>query len=335
MDQSIISNVKNNFIGRTFRKLVAAREFTVLVLVMLVFVAMTFSSKYFLTSTNLISVMLGLASDGILAVAITFACVCGVFDFSIGSMMGFACMTTALLSRSMNIWVAVLLAFGLSILLGLINGIIIGKIRLNPLIATIGMSSVIRGIVYITSQGIPGQLHRNTDAVFSFLGQGKIFSIPVFVWIFLLIVILGDILLRRSVPLRKLFYTGSNEKAAILSGINTVKVKISVYVTTAGLAAVAGILTLARFGVATADTGNGAEMRVLSAVIIGGASISGGEGTVMGTFFGVILISLINNALVLLNFSIYWQTFVNGLMLLIAVTVDYFIHKNRAKKLIA
>lgn len=334
MGQSTVSTAKNFSIKQAFSRLVGAREFTVLVLVVLVFVAMTFSSEYFLTSTNLISVMLGLASDGILAVAITFACVCGVFDFSIGSMMGFACMTTALLSDGMSVWLAALLAVGFSVLLGLLNGTLIAKIRLNPLIATIGMSGVIRGVVYITSKGSLGYL-RNSDAVFDFFGQGKFLGIPVFVWIFLVIVVIGDILLRKSVPLRKLFYTGSNEKAAILSGINTVKVKIGVYITTASLAAVAGLLTLSRFGTATADTGNGAEMRVLSAVIIGGASISGGEGSVLGTFLGVILISLINNALVLLNFSIYWQTFINGLMLLIAVTVDYFIHKSRAKKLIA
>ena len=131
----------------------------------------------------------------------------------------------------------------------------------------------------------------------------------------------------------KVFYIGSNEKAAILSGINTQKVKIVVYVLTAGLAAFAGILTASRFGVATSNTGDGTEMIVISAAVIGGASLSGGKGTVLGSVLGVIMLNIINNALVLFNVSVHWQSLISGVILIVAILIDQLSQKNRLKEI--
>lgn len=321
---------KNNRILSGMKRVTAAREFTVLILVAAAIILMSTTNQFFLQSSNLRSVLLGLSADGILAVAITFACISGVFDFSIGAMMGFAGMMTAVLSASMNIWLAALIAFVVCLCIGVLNGVLIGKIRLNALIASLGMQKVIHGLSYIISDGMP--VRASTSESFANFAQGKILGLQHFVWIFFAIAIIAEILLRHTTPLRKLFYTGSNEKAAIFSGINTVFVKIGVYMTTAGMAAFTGILYVSRFGTASPDNGIGTEMTCISAAVIGGASIKGGEGSILGTFFGVILMNLLNNALVLYRLDVYWQTFCEGLVLMAAILIDFFIHANRERK---
>lgn len=320
----------NNKLLSGVRKIASAREFTVLILVVLAVLFMSTTNQYFLQPSNLRSVLLGLSADGILAVAITFACISGVFDFSIGAIMGFSGMMTAVLSNRMNVWLAALIALIACVCIGFINGLLIGKIRLNALIASLGMQKVVHGLTYIVSNGMPVRT-KMTDS-FANLAQGKVLGLQHFIWIFLAIAIIAELLLRYTTPLRKLYYTGSNEKGAIFSGINTVLVKVSVYVTTAALSALTGILYISRFSTASPDNGIGAEMTCISAAVIGGASIKGGEGSVLGTFFGIILMKLLNNALVLYRLDVYWQTFCEGLVLMAAILIDYVIHASREKK---
>jgi ribose transport system permease protein len=167
------------------------------------------------------------------------------------------------------------------------------------------------------------------------MGQGEILGIPVIVAIFILIAIVGDFMIRRSELIRKVFYTGSNEKAAKFSGINTSKVKMQVYLLVAAFSSIAGILTLARFTVAapTAGLGADASIRCISAAVIGGTSLSGGEGTILGSVLGIILLNIISNGLILLNVPVYWQDLINGVILITAVTIDYLSHKNKTKNL--
>jgi ribose transport system permease protein len=213
----------------------------------------------------------------------------------------------------------------------LINGYFIGKVGLNPLITTLGMMGIARGAAYVVTQGSPISLF-GVPKSFEFIGSGRMAGIPVIVIFFIIIAAIGDFLMRRSEPMRKVFYTGSNEKAALLSGINTGNVKMGVYLLTALLAACAGILSLARFTVATPTAGIGAELRVISAAVIGGASLSGGEGTILGAVLGVILLNIINNGLILMNVSVYWQDLIGGAILLVAVTVDLLTHRKKIRK---
>ena len=130
----------------------------------------------------------------------------------------------------------------------------------------------------------------------------------------------------------KVIYTGSNAKAAMLSGINTSNIKLGVHMTSAALAGIAGILSLARFKVATPNTGVGSELRVISACIIGGTSLIGGEGSILGSVLGVLMLNIINNGLVLLNVSVYWQDLISGAILITAVTVDFVSQKKKVRK---
>ena len=311
-----------------FEKFKNIRELSILVIIIVFSIILRFLTPYFLTYDNLKTVAIGLSADGIIAIGMTIALISGGFDLSVGSVMALSGVTTATLyAGGLNIWLAVLIGLLISALCGLVNGYFIGKVGLNPFITTLGMMGIARGIAYIITEGAYISLY-DVSNIFLSLGGGNIFSIPYIVLIFIIIAYFADFLLRKSSPLRKVFYTGSNEEAAILSGINTKKVKLYVFVFTALLAGIAGILTLSRFQVATPTAGTGAELRVISAAVIGGASLKGGEGSIFGAVLGVILLNIINNALILLNISVYSQELVNGVVLISAVTLDYLSHRN-------
>ena len=162
----------------------------------------------------------------------------------------------------------------------------------------------------------------NLPPSFTVVGQGRLFGVQYPIFIMLILVIVGDLLMRNSRFLRQSYYIGGNEKAARLSGINADIVKVFNYCLVALLAGVAGIMITARFGSSSLTVGSGVELRVITATIIGGASLSGGEGSVFGAFLGALFMGVLANSLNLLGVDVYWQNFVTGLILIIAVVVD-------------
>lgn len=331
----IINKLSNkNGISNLIKKITSFRETTVIIIIIIFGFTLGFLSKHFFTIDNIFSIAIGLATEGIVVVGMTIALVSGGLDFSVGSVMSLSgVIVGALFINGINIWLACITAIITAMIFGLLNGFFIGKVGLNPFITTVATLGIARGASYVLTQGSPISL-LNVPNSFTFLGQGKILGIPFLVLVFLVIAVISDFIMRRSEPLRKVFYIGSNEKAAVLSGINTVKTKVFVYVFVSCLAGIAGLLSIARFGVATPAAGLGADvsMKSISAAIIGGVSLSGGEGTVLGAVLGVILLNLINNGLILLNIPIYWQDLINGVILIIAVTIDFLSHKKRTRK---
>lgn len=323
----------SNFsVGGIFKSIFRMRETSIILIIFVVAGLLSIFKPVFLSQSNMRTTGIGLAADGIVAVGMTVALVLGAMDLSVGSVMSFATVTAgALYLAGVNIWLATLLAIIVGTGCGLFNGFMIGKVGLNPFVTTLGMMSLGRGASYVLTQGSPLSLG-GLPKSFLFLGGGNVAGIPMLVIIFVVIAVTGDLMMRKSESLRKVFYIGSNEKASMLSGINVSKVKIGVFTLTAFLASIAGILTLSRFHVATPTGGTGAEMRAISAAVIGGTSLAGGEGTVLGAILGVMLINIINSGLVLLNVSVYWQELVMGSILLIAVTIDLFGHKKKVKK---
>jgi len=312
-----------------WQRMMAIREMGLLLIIIALMIVLSIATPHFLTASNITTTLIGLATDGIIAVGMTIALVSGGFDLSVGSVLALSGVTAgALYIGGMNIWLATLLGVIISIGCGFVNGYFIGKIGINPMITTLSMMNIARGAAYVLTQGSPLSLAQ-TPKAFTNLGGGTVIGIPVIVIIFAVIALIGDYMMRHSAFLRQVFYVGSNSKAASLSGINVSKVKMLVYIIVAILAGIAGILTLSRFNVATPSAGLGTEMRVMSAAIIGGASLSGGEGTVFGAVLGVILLALVNNGLVLLNVSVYWQDLISGIILLAAVTLDYVNHTRR------
>lgn len=334
--KSVVSAKKYNLkLNMLWRSITSFRETTVILIIIGIGVIVSMLSPHFLTEENLMSTAIGLSADGIITVGMTIALVSGGFDFSAGSVMSLSGVIAGVLYvGGINIWVACIAALLAGMLCGLVNGFFIGKVGLNPFITTLAVMGIARGVSYVLTQGSPVSLY-NVPESFIFLSEGRILGIPFIVAIFIIIAIIGDFMMRKSEPFRKIFYVGSNEKAAILSGIDSTRVKIGVYLLAATLASIAGILSIARFTVAAAPTTGleaDASMRSISAAVLGGASLSGGEGTILGSVLGVILLNLINNGLILLNVPVYWQDLVNGVILISVVTLDYVSHKNRIKR---
>jgi ribose transport system permease protein len=328
-----VTNQSGGFMKHILNAFSNFREGTILITIIIFSAAIALLSPYFLTVGNLRTTAIGLSADGIIALGMTCALISGGFDLSVGSVLGLSGVTAgALYIAGVNIWLACLIAILVSLVCGIINGVFISKVGINPFITTLAMMGMARGAAFVATQGSPQSLS-GVPQSFRMLGTGSILQIPIMVIIFAILAIVGQFLLRNSSPMRKLFYLGSNENAAVLSGIKTARVKNGVYIASALLSGIAGILTLARFGVATPLAGEGTELRVISAAIIGGTSLNGGEGSIFGTVLGVILLNIINNALVLLRVSVYWQAFVSGFILIIAVTIDQISHKRRSRKI--
>lgn len=318
-------------IGSFFKQVLAIREFTLVLIIIGFGIVLSFLSPNFFSVANISTTAIGMSSDGIIAVGMTVALVLGGFDLSVGSILALSGVVTgALFLVGVNIWLATLIALIVGMLCGLINGYFIGKVGLNPFITTLGMMSVARGGSYVLTQGSPLSLSGLSKG-FTFLGSGNIAGFPVMVLIFIVIALVMDFAMRRSAPLRQVFYVGSSEKAAALSGINVTTVKIWVFFLTSVLATIAGILTVARFTVAAPNAGVSAEMRAIAACVIGGASLAGGEGTILGAVLGVILLALVNNALILLNVSVYWQDLITGIILISAVLIDFLTHRKSVR----
>jgi ribose transport system permease protein len=313
-----------------FKKVFVIREISLLLIIIGFGIILSCLSPYFFSVANISTTAIGLASDGIIAIGMTVALVLGGFDLSVGSVMALSgVIAGALYLTGVNIWLAAFIALLGGMVCGLMNGYLIGKVKLNPFITTLGMMSIARGGSYVITQGAPLSISGMAKS-FTFLGSGQVGGFPVMVLIFFLLALFMDFALRRSAPMRQVFYVGSSEKAAALSGINVSKVKMGVFFLTAFLSAIAGILTLSRFTVAQPNAGTGAELRAIAACVIGGASLNGGEGTILGAVLGVVLLALVNNALILLNVSVYWQDLITGIILISAVLIDFVTHRSSA-----
>ncbi len=310
-----------------FKRIMQAREFMVFSIVLCVGIALSLASPYFLTGANLLALLLGLSVEGILACGMTLIIITGGIDLSIGSNVALTGAVTAFCVRAgLPIVVAILAGLITGILVGFINGIMHAKLRINAFIITLGMMNIARGLTLITVGGLN---IANLPDTFTVLGQGKIIGIQYPIIVMLVLIIIGDILLRRSRFFRQNYYLGNNEKAAALSGINVSKTKIINFVICGGLGAIAGILMTSRLGAATATAGNNLEMKVITAVILGGASLSGGAGSIFGAFLGALLVGLIYNGLNLLGVDVNWQTFILGIVLLMSVVIDNVKNRNR------
>ena len=315
-----------------WKKIRSIKEFSVLVILIILVVFISLMSPAFLTVTNLRTTAIGFSCNAIIAIAMTLALVSGGFDLSVGSVLGLSAVCVVVLTnRGLNIFLACIIGIAVGVICGFINGALIGYLNLNAFITTLGMQQMARGLVYVlTNGGSIGLQDAPGVEAFRVVGSGSIGQVPVLFLVCLAFVIIGDILVRRSAVARNVFFVGSNEKTAMLSGINTRKVKMLVYALTGALSGIAGVLTASRFGTATSSTGSGVEMTVISAAVIGGASLTGGKGTVAGAVLGVVMMSVINNILVILNVSVHWQNFITGAILIVAIVFDTMSNRKRS-----
>ena len=303
------------------------------IIIILVFMAavLSVSTSEFLTSDNLLSVFRQFSFIGIMAIGQVMVIVTGGIDLSVGSVFAFAGVTSAFAMAKLGLGVPVGLLVGVvsGLAFGLMNGLFITRLRLPPFIATLGTLSIARGLSYALTGGFPIP---DLPPVFKFIGQGYIGIIPFPV---ILLVLLGAIFtffLNRTVLGRRIYATGSNEEAARVSGVNTKRIKLVVYSLSGILAGIAGMATAARLGVAQSTAGAGYELDCIAAVIIGGASVTGGVGTVFGAILGAAIMGVLKNGLILLSVSAYWQQTVIGAVIIVAVTFDLLRQRSRQSR---
>jgi ribose transport system permease protein len=315
---------------RILSNITKQREFMLLMIVVAIFVIMSFASPIFLNADNMLAVLLSLSLEGIIAVAMTMLLVSGGFDLSVGSVMALCAAVAAFLCKEVGLPVPLGMLLGVltGAGVGLFNGLIVTKIGINPFITTLSGLNLFRGLTYIFLGG------RNISGIpesYRILGQGYLFGIQFPIWYAIAIFIVGGILLKKSRFFRQNYYIGGNEKSAWLSGIKVNRIKLFTYFLTGLSAGFAGVVMSSRTASATTTIGTGVELRVITSVIVGGASLSGGEGTIFGTFLGCMLMALVSNVINLTGVDVYWQTFVSGAILLGAVIVDRLGKQRREK----
>jgi ribose transport system permease protein len=315
------------------RILTGQREFGNFLVVIVIFITMSFASPYFMTRTNMHALLLALSIQTIIGVGMTILMVSGGFDLSVGSVVGLTGIIAGMLTKKAGVPVpaAVVVSLLVGAAIGLFHGLMVTKVGLNPFIVTLAGLSLYRGLTLIINDG--KQVAQLGD-VFNSIGQFKLLGIQMPIWYAIVFIIAGDILLRRNKYLRQNFFIGGNETAARLLGIQVDRVQISNYILTSVIAAFAGMVWAGRMGSATVYAGTGLELKVITAVIIGGASLSGGEGSVLGAFLGSLIMVLIINILTLIGIKIYWQNFLIGAILLFAVTLDAVSIKRRERAIL-
>ena len=322
---------KNRFKNIMSQKIYTQRSLSLILLIFLIILVFSFLLNNFFTFGNLSITLLALSSKVIIGIGITFILVSGLVDLSIGSTFGLCGAITAfLIIRNIPIFFAVIIGLCTGAFIGLLNGLIVEKLHVNSIIATLAMLGIVRGVVvFIAEQPIaflPQQ--------FTVIGQKVILGLQSPIWIMLILMVIFSPLLTKHRFFRQFYFIGSNPKAALLSGIRVSRLRIINFIIVGIFAGAAGIVYTARVGSATAVSGSGLELKVIAAAIIGGCSLSGGEGTILGTFLGVVLMELILDVLVFAKVSTYWQDIITGLVLIFAVSIDYFIKSEGRRKAI-
>ncbi len=307
--------------------MVAFRELALIGIILATALVMSQLSPYFLSGGNLRSVLVGLVPGAIMAVGMAVLLASGGFDLSVAAVMALCGTIAAWLTvQGVPVPMAILLTLLLGLLIGSGNGALVTFHGINPLIATLGTMSIARGLALVITEGY--NISSLPDS-FTQLGEQGPLKLPWMVWITLALIILGDLALRRTRFLRQVYYIGGNERAARVSGIPVDGMRIFTYMLSGTLAALAGILLAARLSTAVPTAGAGLELTVIAAAVIGGASLAGGEGSVLGAVLGIAFLSIISNALTLLSVSIFWQIVVTGVVLIAAVSIDVLLRRRR------
>ncbi|MCW2940980.1 MAG: D-ribose transport system permease protein [Actinomycetia bacterium] len=283
-------------------------------------VALSLMSGSFLTVTNLLNVGVQAAVTAILAFGVTFVITTAGIDLSVGAVAALSAVVCAWSATSEGLpWpLALVVALGVGILCGLVNGALITYGKLPPFIATLAMQGVARGLALVISQGSPIALPNSI----SHLGDTISSYLPVPVIVMVAMGLVTAFVLARTYSGRAMYAIGGNEEAARLSGIKVTRQKLITYALAGGFAAVAGIVLASRLASATPEAASGYELDAIAAVVIGGASLSGGKGTAFGTFVGALILAMLRNGLNLLSVSSFWQQVVIGVVIALAVLLD-------------
>ena len=315
--------------------LVEGRALIALLIIIVIFAAL---SDNYLTAGNLTTITKQVAFNAIVALGMLMVILNGGIDLSVGSTVGLTAAIAGNLFRGLNlplteaimfpqVWVIVVLSVGVGMLVGWVNGLLVARLNLAPFITTLGMLYVARGLTEVLLNGqnitneLSGQPYLDNTGFFTVFASRPL-GLPISAWVMILFAVVFSIVLTRTPFGRWLYATGSNERAAQLSGVPVKRVQTRIYVLSGLCAGVVGILQMANISSSTADLGTYYELNAIAAVVIGGAALSGGRGTVRGTIIGAFVIGFLANGLVIVGVSPFWQKVITGAVIILAVAVD-------------
>lgn len=303
-----------------FRRLSQQPEIVLVIVLILMCFILNFVNKGFFTPANFKPMSRGITIEGFTLIGMTFLLISGVFDISVGSVMALCGFVfTALAAAGVNVYIAILAALAAGGVVGLINGLVITRLEVNPFIATLSTMTIVRGLVLALSQGRPVRV---STPEFNQFSTSETFGIPTMFIAFVFVVIGVDYLLRHIRYFRQLYFIGGNENSAELTGINVKQVRLVLYIVIAVLTALGGVLASSRLEAAVPNAFFGLEMKLIVACVIGGCSLNGGSGTMLGSALGLVFLFLLDNGLVMLGVDIYWFTGVLGVFLIAVVLLN-------------
>ncbi|ARK22327.1 ribose ABC transporter permease [Sporosarcina sp. P26b] len=289
---------------------------------LLIIVIISVMSPSFLTLNNLFNVLRQVSINALIAFGMTFVILTGGIDLSVGSILALTgAVTAGMMSGGMDPILAMLLGVLLGVLLGAINGLIIAKGKVAPFIATLATMTIFRGLTLVYTEGRPIS-GLGDSFTFQMLGKGYILGIPVPVVTMAISFAVLYFILKKTTFGRRVYAVGGNEEASRLSGINVDRIKIYVYSLAGGLTAIAALILTSRLNSAQPTAGNMFELDAIAAVVLGGTSLTGGRGWIVGTLVGALIIGVLNNGLNLIGVSSFFQQVVKGAVILIAVLLD-------------
>ena len=315
--------------------LLKARTFIALIILVIVFAAL---EPKFISVDNIKIIGKHVARYAILAIGMTYVIVSGGIDLSVGSVAGLSGMIAGgLLVKGLvikalnvalyfNVTIVVLIAVIVGAVVGVLNGLLVSKLKVPAFIATLGTIYIARGVALLLTQGatfpnlVGNEAYFNTG--FPFLGSGSILGLPVIIWFMALLALLGAYVFKKTPLGWHVYATGGNEKAAKLSGISVDKIKLFVYIFSAVCAALAGVFAASELEAAHPATGESWEMNAIAASVLGGTSMAGGLGTIGGTIVGAFVIGVLNDGMIMLGLSSFWQMVIKGVVIIIAVIID-------------
>lgn len=310
------------------------RAFVALIVLVIIF---AFLSDAFLSPTNLITMTKHVAYNAILALGMLLVIITGGIDLSIGSIVGLSGIVAGVMLQGWNlsifdstaypaVWIVIIISLAVGGLVGLLNGILVTRFNVAPFIATLGTLYIARGAALLISNGATFPRLQGDPTLgntgFSFLGLGHPLGIPTAIWIMVVFAVVFAVTVTRTPFGRWLYATGGNERAAQLGGVPVKSVKVRVYVISGVCAAMAGLIIASELTSAAPQTGTTFELNAIAAVVIGGASLSGGRGTVKGALIGAFVIGFLSDGLVMVGVSTFWQTVTKGLVIVLAVMLD-------------
>lgn len=306
------------------------REKTLILIIAIAYIMMSLiKGELFYARSNIQAIFSNLSYDLLLACGMTFVIILGGIDLSVGSILAFVgVLVTLMLQKGTPVVIAIIAGIAISLMAGTVNGLLVSRCNMAPFVTTLGTMSILRGICYVLTSGY---FIVNLPKSYTDIARGSLAGIPNKILVSITIMIILSVLSTRNRMFKQMFYVGGNSKAAFLSGIPAAKTITLGYAISGLMAGIAAILMTSSLGMGQAGFGISFEMRAISAAVIGGANMRGGEGSFFGTALGVILVALVNNIFIMFNGSPNWSGAISGIMLVVAVAIDMIRAESKIK----